>query len=101
MEDLKLDVLAMRPERHAMEPTAPTKPSRQIRKNTALKGVNSLQLGWWFQHIADGDGTYWKSLSPRNQSIRWVVSREEATNHVGKGRDPRRGAVRLQRCKIK
>ena len=83
MKDMKLEVLVTKPWLRRLEAAGPAKPSRQIRKNIALKGVNSLQLSWWFQHIADGNGSYWKPLSPRNQSIRWVVSMEEATNQVG------------------
>jgi hypothetical protein len=84
MKDMKLDVLTTKPWHAQLEATAgPTKPSRQVKKNIAIKGVSSIQLAWWFQHIADGNDSYWKPLSPCNQSIRWVVSMEEAANHIG------------------
>jgi len=57
--------------------------SRQVQKNITISGVNAVQLAWWFQHIADKNGAYWKSLSPKNESIYWVVSLQDAAGHIG------------------
>lgn len=57
--------------------------AKQIRKHTAIQGVNAVQLNWWFNHIADRDGAYWRSLSPNNTSIRWDVSLQQAQGLIG------------------
>ena len=82
-EGLKPDVVVVRPGFRVSETGGAEKPSKQIQKNIRLKGVNSVMLAWWFQHIADNEGIYWKSLSSENESIKWIISLEEATTHVG------------------
>jgi len=57
--------------------------SHQIQKNITISGVNAVQLAWWFQHIADRNGAYWKPLSAKNESIYWVVSLQDAAGHIG------------------
>ena len=83
MKELKKDIVTVDPGSRGHGIGVSAKPSKQIRKNICLKGLNSVMLTWWFQHIADGKGKYWKSLSPDNKTINWVVSLEEATTHVG------------------
>ncbi len=61
----------------------PTKSARQLAKHIKLMGINAVQLAWWFQHLADKDGIYWKALSPKNETITWMVSMYDAAGHIG------------------
>jgi len=83
VKELKPDVVRMRPDFPGFVPATPARSARQVQRNIAIKGVNAVQLAWWFQHLADKNGAYWKALSPANESIGWVVSLDEAANHIG------------------
>lgn len=48
-----------------------------------LPGVSALQLSWWFDHIADNDGAFFKPLSENSKSIYWEQSLQQAEGHIG------------------
>ena len=58
---------------------------QQVRIDLKLNGISALQLAWWFQHLADADGVYWKELLPSvNEDIGWIVNpREDAHQLIG------------------
>jgi hypothetical protein len=59
-------------------------PAQQIVKHMQIDGISAVQLTWWFQHIGDNNGSYWKPLSDDNKTIYWVVNpREDAHQVIG------------------
>jgi len=49
----------------------------------AIPGISALQVSWWFDHIADKDGAFFKPLSEHNQSIHWAQSLQDSRGHNG------------------
>jgi hypothetical protein len=83
MKRSKPDVVKIMPGPPGLAAATPANPPRQVKKNISITGVNAVQLAWWFQHIADKNGAYWKALSPSNETIHWIVSQEDAAGHIG------------------
>lgn len=68
------------------QPPGPKKvlpPPKKVTYNIKLEGVNATMVTWWFNHIADKGGTYWKPLSKKNKSIKWAVSLQQAKGLIG------------------
>lgn len=57
--------------------------AKQYQFRVQLDGISAVQLAWWFQHIADKNGIYWKQLAPEaNKRIRWVVTPTDDAHQI-------------------
>lgn len=99
---------AQTPADHGAPP--PSRPATQAQTKLHIDGVSAIQLAWWFQHIADDQGKYWKPLAPGvNRSIDWDLNpRDDAHQLIGSvfhveqasqgdaSNEPRKWALHLQ-----